>query len=342
MSTTELRGLDARVDRWDSMAESLLEQRTSVSRLRGLRTLLVAPLLAVPVLWMGQDPAERIATLEAISVAVPTAVPAISLEVNPRVERWIDAYQTTRSTEFERLLVGRARYEDMIRATLRERGMPQELLYIPMIESEYSPFAVSRVSAVGLWQFMSPTAIQYGLRVDEYVDERRDPIRATDAALDYLEWLHGRFGGSWYLAAAAFNAGPGRVERILNRHAEGREWNDALYWEILGYLPRETRQYVPKMIAVTRLANAADRLGFDAPGVEPYLYDNVFVPGGTRLGSVAQALGLDMVSLRALNPHLSQGVTPPGEIYGVRVPVGEVSTVMDALSGPLPPRRTDD
>jgi membrane-bound lytic murein transglycosylase D len=258
------------------------------------------------------------------------------------VERWIDAFQTTRSLEFERLLVGRARFEDMIRATLHARGMPQELLYIPMIESDFSPFAVSRVSAVGLWQFMSPTAMQYGLRVDEYVDERRDPVQATAAALDYLEWLHGRFGGSWYLAAAAFNAGPGRMERILNRHADGRDWNDALYWEILKYLPRETREYVPKMIAVTRLANAADRLGFEAPGIEPYEYDNVFVPGGTTLSSVAQALTLDPASLRSLNPHLTQGVTPPGEIYGVRIPVGEVGAVMDALSGTLPARRADD
>ena len=113
---------------------------------------------------------------------------------------------------------------------------------------------------------MSPTAKQYGLRVDEYVDERRDPVRATDAALDYLQWLHGRFG-SWYLAAAAFNAGPGRVERVLSRHADGRVGDEDVYWQVLEYLPRETREYIPKLIAVTILANRADAVGFGHRGV---------------------------------------------------------------------------
>jgi len=307
-----------------------------------LGSLLVAPLLAIPLLWLEQDPAERAMTLEAISVSEPPPVAALPLHVNPRVERWLEAFQTTRRPELEALLARRGLYADMIRQKLRDRGMPEELLYIPLIESGLSPMAVSRVSAVGMWQFMSPTATQYGLRVDEYVDERRDPFRATDAALDYLEWLHDRFGGSWYLAAAAYNAGPGRMERILNRHAEGRRGEEDLYWEILEHLPRETREYVPKMIAVTLLANDADAIGVDHSGFQPVRYENVFVPGGTTLVSVARALDIDVETLHGLNPHLTRWVTPPFEIYGVRIPIGGGATVVDAHAMIQQARSTDD
>jgi peptidoglycan lytic transglycosylase D len=341
MSANDLRGLDARVDRWDSPAAASQGRRVEISRPRWLASLLIAPLLAVPLVWLGQDPVVRTATLEAIVVPAPE-VRGIPLEVNPRVERWIEAFQTTRQAEFQALLRQREVYAGMIQGKLRERGMPQELLYIAMIESGLSPMAVSHVSAVGMWQFMSPTALQYGLRVDEYVDERRDPVAATDAALDYLAWLHDRFGGSWYLAAAAFNAGPGRMERILNRHADGRFSREGTYWDILDYLPRETREYVPKMIAVTMLANDADALGFDASDVVPYRYESVFVPGGTTLFSIADALEIEVSELVGLNPHLMRGVTPPDEIYGVRIPVGGSATVVNDSARTLPVRRADD
>jgi membrane-bound lytic murein transglycosylase D len=341
MSAINLRGLDVRVDRWDSLAESEQDRRVEISRIRWLGPLLVVPLLAVPLLWTGQDPSVRTATFEAIVVPLPP-VPTIPLEMNPRVERWVTAFETTRREEFDAMLRQREVYADMIRGKLRDRGMPEGLLYLAMIESGFSPLAVSRVSAVGIWQFMGPTAQQYGLRVDDYVDERKDPITATDAALDYLAWLHDRFGGSWYLAAAAFNAGPGRMERILNRHADGRFSAEESYWDVLEYLPRETREYVPKMIAVTMLANDADALGFDASEVLPYRYENVFVPGGTTLQSVAATLDIGVTDLVALNPHLLKGVTPPFEIYGVRIPVGGSAQVIAGMSGKLPARLADD
>ncbi|MDE0899379.1 MAG: lytic transglycosylase domain-containing protein [Longimicrobiales bacterium] len=341
MSAMNLRGLDVRVDRWDSLVESEQDRRVELSRIRWLGPLLVVPLLAVFLLWIGQDPALRTATLEAIVSPVPAA-PTIPLEMNPRVERWVTAFETTRREEFDAMLRQREVYADMIRGKLRDRGMPEGLLYLAMIESGFSPLAVSRVSAVGIWQFMGPTAQQYGLRVDAYVDERKDPIAATDAALDYLAWLHDRFGGSWYLAAAAFNAGPGRMERILNRHADGRFSVEESYWDVLEYLPRETREYVPKMIAVTMLANDADALGFDASDVLPYRYENVFVPGGTTLQSVAATLDIGVTDLVALNPHLLKGVTPPFEIYGVRIPVGGSAQVIAGMSGKLPARLADD
>ncbi len=334
MSTPASSGPAARVDRSGSFVESAQDILAGASRLGWLKALSVVTLLAVPAAWTEVDPevpAERVATLDAISVTDPP-VRRLPLDSNARVDRWIAAFETHHRPEFERLMRRRALYSEMIQAKLRKRGLPRDLLYIPVIESGLSPFAVSRVSAVGLWQFMSPTAVQYGLRVDEYVDERRDPVAATDAALDYLSWLHDRFGGSWYLALAAFNAGPGRIERIVNRHADGR-LSDAVFWEVREYLPRETREYVPKMIAITKLAAEAEAGAYDDAEIEPYRYDNVFVPAGTTLASIARALDVDLRVIRNLNPHLIRGVTPPGEIYGVRIPVGRGESVVEALAG---------
>jgi len=331
MSTTEVSGLATRIHRSGSFEELWQDRSKSPSRRNILGTAWIAALLAVPIAWTQQDPVRRAETLGALSVPPPDRV-ELPLQANAETRRWVVAFETTRRAEFERLMSRRALYSDLIRTKLRERGMPEELLYIPVIESGLSPFAVSRVSAVGIWQFMSPTALQYGLRIDEYVDERRDPVRATEAALDYLAWLNERFGGSWYLAAAAFNAGPGRLERILTRHAEGRRGDDAIFWEIRDYLPRETREYVPKMIAFTSLARRSHAGEFHDPAFTPYDYETVFVPGGTVLAGVARDLGVRAAVLRELNPHLVRGVTPPGEIYGVRVPRGGAPTVVDAIA----------
>jgi len=295
----------------------------------------------VPFLFVGggreSEPVAAVVpevTLEALGTRLP-------LHVNARVERWMKRFHTTDKAMFETLLKRRSVYDELVRGKLRERGMPEELLYLAMMESGLKPRAVSKVFAVGLWQFMSPTALQYGLRVDEWVDERRDPVRATDAALDYLEWLHGRFG-SWYLAAAAYNAGPGRVERVLNLHAEGRTGDEDVYWEVLDHLPRETRDYVPRLVAATILAENAEAYGFVVDFLDPYRFDLAFVPGGTTLAKVAAGLGVDERVLRDLNPHLMRRMSPPGEMYGVRVPVGDALQVVAFGNRDLRTRRADD
>lgn len=169
---------------------------------------------------------------------------------------------------------------------------------------------------------MDETAKAYGLTVNEWVDERRDPVRATDAALDYLEELHAMFG-SWYLAAAAYNAGPTRLAAALARHG-GDDWTDEdVYWEIAEHLPRETRDYVPKMLAATIIAQRPEHFGFEVVPSLPYLFERVFVPGGTALTKVALALAVEPALIRELNPHLIRGVTPPGESYLLRVPLGD-------------------
>jgi len=259
-------------------------------------------------------------------------VASLPLEVNERVRHWLERFTTDQRPTMEAFLAHEEVYGGLIRAKLRARGMPEELLYLAGIESGFRPRATSVVSAAGMWQFMGPTAQQYGLRVDEYVDERRDPIRATDAALDYIQYLHDRFG-SWYLAAAAYNAGPGRVEAALRREGAARG-DEAVFWEIQHHLPRETREYVPKVIAATMLAREAEAYGFgDVVRELPYAYDRVWVPGGTSLWRVAEATGSQMSHIRALNPHLIGAAVPPGETYALRVPVGSTHQVVASIGG---------
>jgi len=293
--------------------------------------------------WVNTNAGED--TSGGMTLAGPLAAAVVGntlpLHVNERVDRWVERFRTDQRAAFERLLQRQGAYDAIIRKKLRDRGMPEELLYMAMMESGLLPRAVSSASAVGLWQFMTPTAQQYGLRVDEWVDERRDPVRATNAALDYLAWLHDR-DGSWYLAAAAYNAGPGTVDRVLNRHAGGRTGDEDLYWEVLDYLPRETRDYVPRLVAATLLAEDAEREGFDVNGAGPYRYDRVFVPGGTPLWRVARALDVEPRVLYGLNPHLIQGVTPPNETYPIRVPVGTAAVVVASVGRAGRTRKADD
>jgi len=255
---------------------------------------------------------------------------SLPMEMNQQVEEWMERYLTDQRPVFERYLEREGLYSDMIREGLRSRGMPEELVYLAAIESGFTPAATSPVAAMGMWQFMGPTAQAFGLRIDEYVDERRDPLRATEAALDYLQALHDRFG-SWYLAAAAYNAGPTRVARVLKSHAGDQTGAEELYWEILEHLPVETRVYVPKMLALVLLNQAAGEYGFAVEPSNPIEFDRVWVPGGTTLRTVARAVDAPISEIRELNPHLLRGVTPPGEPFGIRVPPGRTPMVVASL-----------
>lgn len=173
---------------------------------------------------------------------------------HPRIDYWIHRLTTNLSEGFETSLGRMNKYADMINSKLAAKDMPQDLIYLAMIESNFNPNARSRVSAVGMWQFMKNTAKQYGLAVGRKVDERKDPARSTDAALDYLSTLHDQFG-SWYLAAAAYNSGAGTVKRALKKVTGKTRGTDADFFKIMPALPRETRDYVPKLIAAARVGN---------------------------------------------------------------------------------------
>jgi len=225
------------------------------------------------------------------------------------------------------------KYGPMIANELRARDMPQDLLYLGMIESGLDPNAYSRAHAAGLWQFIEETGQRYGLEVSSYVDERRDPMKATGAALTYLQEMHDDFD-SWYLSAAGYNTGENRVARLLKERGGSLGGDEALYWEIWHELPSETRDYVPLMLAMGKIAKEPAKYGFtDIQPQAPLRFDQVVVPGGTSLDDLAASTGLDAEVLYDLNPHLVRKQTPPDRRMPVRVPLGEGTRVAANVDG---------
>ena len=202
----------------------------------------------------------NVAAKPAAPAPATTALGLPNIE-HPRVESWIKKFTTTQRSSYATYLSRMTKYDDMISAKLAKKDMPQGLIYLAMIESGFKPTATSPVKAKGLWQFMSATGRQYGLTVTRKVDERTNPARSTDAALAYLSDLYNRFG-SWYLAAAAYNTGEGRVARIMKQVTGQTRGTDADYYRISSRLPRETREYVPKMVAAARIGANPAKYGF--------------------------------------------------------------------------------
>jgi membrane-bound lytic murein transglycosylase D len=218
-----------------------------------------------------------------------------------------------------------SQYEPMMRAKLHAAGLPEDFVYLALIESGYDPHAYSRAAAVGIWQLMTGTARGVGLRVDWWVDERRDPVRSTDAAIRFLRYLNDQFG-SLYLAAAAYNGGPGRVSRGLTKYAddlEGTTGEDRFFaLAETDYLRAETRNYVPQLIAAALVAKEPARYGLTLHALPPYAFDTVTVPASTPLAAVARATGVPLARIVELNPHILRGATPPKTSFTVRVPTG--------------------
>ncbi|HEX8211291.1 MAG TPA: lytic transglycosylase domain-containing protein [Longimicrobium sp.] len=226
-----------------------------------------------------------------------------------------------RREETRRALERMRHLEPIIRAALARERIPRDLLYLALVESSFRPAATSRVGAAGVWQFMPGTARGYGLEVGTWVDERRDPVRASYAAARHLRDLHEQLGG-WHLAAAAYNCGSGCVRRALRMHGGEPGGGELRYWRIRPYLPRETRDYVPKLLAAARIARDPEAFGFGGvDGDAPLAYREVVAPGGTSLERVARWAGAPESAVAALNPHLVRGQTPPGRPWAVRVPV---------------------
>jgi membrane-bound lytic murein transglycosylase D len=196
-------------------------------------------------------------------VGMPAPAPGLDLDVNHKqVDSWVQRFSTSLKGDFQLSLNRMGKYDDMILAKLDERKMPRELIYLAMIESNFNPTAKSRVKAVGMWQFMSATARQYGLTVGRHVDERKDPEKATDAALTYLAKLHDRFG-SWYLAAAAYNSGAGTVSKAMRKVLGRTTGTDEDFFRIARALPKETRDYVPKLIASAKVGSDPAKYGLE-------------------------------------------------------------------------------
>jgi membrane-bound lytic murein transglycosylase D len=245
---------------------------------------------------------------------------------HPRIDFWVNRFTTDKRGDFERFLSRSGRYVPMISEKLAERGMPQDLIYLAMIESGFNPSAYSHAHASGLWQFIAETGQRYGLTVNRVVDERNDPVKSTDAALDYLTYLHNRFD-SWYLAAAGYNTGENRVGRIMREVTGSERGGDEDFYRIWDRLPRETRDYVPLMIAAARIAKEPAKHGFQNVEFEPPLaFDEIMAAPGSSLDAIAKAAGTDARAVRRLNPHLRTGRVPTNRSLAVRIPTGTRQT----------------
>lgn len=252
----------------------------------------------------------------------------LPLVVNEAVLSVVSYFQTRRGRKIlEAGLRRGGRYYEMITQILAEEGVPRDLIFVAQAESGFQPRARSRRRAVGLWQFIASRARQYGLRVDWWVDERRDPEKATRAAAQHLRELHARFG-DWYLALAAYNAGPQRVERAIRRTGQ------ADFWELRrrrGALPRETRNFVPIILAMAVMAKNPERYGLQVKPEPPRAVDRVGVEQPTDLRLIAKEIGVSVGRLRRLNPQLRHNVTPRQPDFRLYVPAGTGEALRAAL-----------
>ena len=244
-----------------------------------------------------------------------------------RVRHYVSAFSGSAAGRISERLSEGTRYEPMIRAKLGAAGLPEDMYYLALVESGFNPHAYSRAAAVGMWQFMTATGKGMGLRIDWWIDERRDPVRSTDAAARFLRGLNEQFG-SLYLAAAAYNGGPGRVARGLNRYEEDLEGTtgDDLFFALAkkNYLRSETSNYVPQLIAAALVAKEPERYGLSIERREPFEYDSVNVGRAVPLTAIARASGTTLEVIQDLNPHILRGMTPPTgrDSNQVRIPVG--------------------
>lgn len=244
----------------------------------------------------------------------------IPLALNSKVEYFLYYFQTNGKPSFSRWLSHSSRYIPMMKEILKREGMPEDLVYVAMIESGFQMHARSWASAVGPWQFMSGTGRRYSLRIDQWVDERKDPVKATTAAALYLKELYGMFKGDWYLAAAGYNAGENKILRAISMY------NTSDFWELSrgSYLKRETKEYVPKLLAAAIIAKDPARYGFtDIAYLTPIEYDTVTIPSRTNLDLVAKLTGTTYESIKELNPDLRHWCTPPNyPDYLLKIPKG--------------------
>lgn len=238
----------------------------------------------------------------------------LTFQVHPMIQQFINYYQGRGRTTMATGLYRSGMFMRMARRIFRENGIPENIAWLAQVESTWKPTAMSWAAASGLWQFIPGTGERYGLRRTAYVDERNSFEKATTAAAQYLRFLANRYNGNWELALAAYNSGEGNVDRAISRAGV------ANFWQAFPYLPQETRNYVPSILATIIIANNPSQYGFgQVRPADPLVYDQVKVPASTDLAFIAQAADTTVLNLRYLNPELRSNMTPP-EPFIVRVP----------------------
>lgn len=247
---------------------------------------------------------------------------------NDRVSYWIKNFQGPGKAWFADWLERATRYMPSIQQALKKNNLPQDLAFMVMIESGFNPQAVSSAAAVGPWQFIEATGNRYGLKTNYWIDERRDLRKSTHAAIKYISDLYKEFG-SWYLVAASYNMGENGLRRQIKKH------NSYDFWELSRRkaLPKETIDYVPKIIAAMMISKAPGLYGFNnLAQLDPLDYEILYAPGGTNIRSLADSLSLTQKSLLDLNAELIQGKIPTTIAYHpIRVPRGAGSLAIKVL-----------
>jgi hypothetical protein len=252
------------------------------------------------------------------SLSSPALVTFPSL-LNSKVGDFIGFFQKQADSFFMRSLGRSTTYADMMKKIFREKNLPEELFYLALIESGFNPKAFSRAKASGIWQFIGKTAKRFGLKVDKWVDERRDPEKATHAAAEYLKSLYAMFN-NWDLATASYNAGEGKILKAMKKA------NSQDFWKISQhrFLKKETKEYVPMFLAAVTIAQDPQKYGFqDIEYSPPLVYEKVTVPPATSLVIIAKAAELDLSEVKALNPALKKGKTPPNSCFEIKLPPGK-------------------
>jgi membrane-bound lytic murein transglycosylase D len=259
----------------------------------------------------------------------------LSVPLNQRVLNYIELFQGRLHDFIEDGMRRGSKYLPMIQDVFKTQGLPPDLAYVPLIESAFQPEAMSRASAKGVWQFMKGTALENGLRHDWYIDERSNPEKATLAAANYLKTLAETFGGDWQLALASYNSGPGRVQKALKRAGGQPD-----FWSLTAKpaaLPRETREYVPMILAAILIARNPAQYGFSFESEASPAFETVKLPRAVELRRVAEWTGTPVATLKSLNPELRRPMTPIKDAdYALRVPVGtsiEIARRMDEAGG---------
>jgi membrane-bound lytic murein transglycosylase D len=273
------------------------------------------------------------ATAENVQLDLQETSHDIPIPLNDRVLRYVELFQGRLREFLSEGLQRGAQYLPMIQSVFRAEGLPLDLAYVPLIESAFKPTALSRAKARGVWQFMRGTGIENGLKQDWFIDERSDPEKATVAAAKYFKALHGMFD-DWHLAMASYNGGPGRLQRAIKRSGRGDFWDLSASTR---FLPRETRDYVPMILAAVIIAKNPMKYGFDVLPTTGADIETVAVPPAVDLRRVAEWAGISVDDIQQLNPELRRWTTPiRGDGYELTVPKGTADTIRTRLATTAP------
>jgi membrane-bound lytic murein transglycosylase D len=273
--------------------------------------------------------------LERVRAAEQGATYDYPIDLNDKVLTWVSLFSTTKRGFMENALGRASMYMPMIRQVFAEEGVPSDLAYLAVIESGFRNEAKSRAKAVGMWQFIRSTGRIYGLTANAWVEERRDPVKATRAAARYLKRLY-EISGDWYLAASSYNAGPLTLDRAIQNVGTRNFWDLARS----RWLRTETKNYIPELCAAILVGRNPERYGLRIVPLTPYAYETVTVSSMTSLTVLARCAGTDAATLKALNPELLRGSTPPGS-YALRVPPGKALDCLRQLAGMPAGKRLD-